>query len=555
MHIEMQHRRKHHKRGHHRHKRAMDFLRSLEAEANGEEWYPDPPTRRLERDDDEAIVEYTGAATTTEGDFSVDLAFLDSSGTKQTYPVIIDTGSSNLAIAVDQCSTCGVGSTSLELDLDKNYTIKVEYGESGDTTYWSGYRVTGVVSFNDALNGSNINVTAEFAGITTTSTGDNEFFEGENNNGILGLAFSDLADPFCYNAKATGYGCTSCDDDGTCEVTVDPLFDYLVDDGKADNIFSIQIAGLPEEPHGFLNLGGYEPTHLASDINWTTAQTTSGLGTYGYWLSTMDGIAVGDNTLSYDSSTFNTYGGVLIDSGTTELKIPSTVLGSSVEESGTVLNEIYSQYSGSMSDDDLIDFLEEGTCVTKTDLKGLPTLKIFLDGATLEAGHLHYVLPCYYTSGSFAYSYGFGISEGSPTIIGNTIMNGYVTIFDKENYRIGFAEGKNCGVWDDDEDSGTPWYEDTWAEAIWISFAIISCLGGMSWCCMYREARRKKRNQPLNHPLVSNEAPGTMVPGQPDNQRQVSKNHNDSMGFVLRTPESDTLTKNAMHSEQIDTSL
>lgn len=66
-------------------------------------------------------VDYTSSVTTTTADFSADLAFVDKYDDTKTYPIIVDTGSSNLAIAVKECSTCGVGKTELELDLDKNY--------------------------------------------------------------------------------------------------------------------------------------------------------------------------------------------------------------------------------------------------------------------------------------------------------------------------------------------------------------------------------------------------------------------------------------------------
>ena len=55
---------------------------------------------------------------------------------------------------------------------------------------------------------------------------------------------------------------------------------------------------------------------------------------------------------------------------------------------------------------------------------------------TISVTHIHYVLPCYDTdSGDFADSYGFGIAEGNPAIIGNIALNGYVAVFDVENHR------------------------------------------------------------------------------------------------------------------------
>ena len=43
--------------------------------------------------------------------------------------------------------------------------------------------------------------------------------------------------------------------------------------------------------------------------------------------------------------------------------------------------------------------------------------------------------------------------EGEAPIIGNIALNGYVSVFDMENHRIGFAKGKNCETWDDSADT------------------------------------------------------------------------------------------------------
>jgi len=432
-------------------------------------------------------VDYTGSITTTTADFSADLSFTDKYDDTKTYPIIVDTGSSNLAVAVKQCSTCGVGKTELELDLDKNYSITVDYGESSDSTFWEGYRAESTVSFSDALNGSDVSATVYLAGITETSTGSEAFFSGENNKGIMGLAFSALSEDYCY--------------DDTCDVSSTPILDTMMDDGTIKEAFSVQLCGEPQDMHGFLNLGGYEPTHIKSSINWTTAEKTTTLGDYGYWLSYMVGVRVGSKSVSFSESVVNDYGGALIDTGTTEIMLPTSTLGSSVSDSDTVLKEIYEKYDGDMSSSELKEFLEEGSCFSRSKLDGLPVLYLELSGMTLSVEHIHYVLPCYDTdSGDFADSYGFGIAEGNPAIVGNIALNGYVTVFDKKNHRIGFAEGKNCGVWYDSDSDSTPWYEDEWAKIVWICVGVGVFVAGCAWYCgdgnsRVREFRAKRAAQ------------------------------------------------------------
>lgn len=514
-------RRDHH--GRHRHRRQMDLFRNFPERnivtnksvlVSGGESAKEHVQRRATGNDDSASTpDFVGVVTTTEGDFSVDVTVMDTYGNLRTYPVIVDTGSSNFAIAVSECDTCSVGATELDLDLNVNYTIKVNYGESGSSTYWEGYRAYSNISFLNPTNGSALSAAAYMAGIVMTSEGSVAFFEGKNNKGIMGLAFDTLAQPYCYRAVATGYGCYHCAAavDGSCEVPATPLFDTLYNtDSVDDNVFSLQFCGTPENPHGFLNLGGYELSHLASPINWTKCRQTAGLNDYGYWLSYMEGITINGERLDFDSGIFNDYGGVLVDSGTTEIKLPSDVLGSSVDDEGTLLYSLYKSYSGSMDKTLLREFLVKGSCVSKSDLKGFSNLQIDLDGGVqLEVEPVNYVLPCYYSSGSnkgdFADSYGIGIGAGDPPIIGNIALNGYVTVFDKGSHRIGFAKGNDCGTWyDGDNSSSRPWYFSTVAICVYIGLGTV--LAGCAVSSFYRGKDAAKRSHQVDVRLAQTAA-------------------------------------------------
>ena len=68
---------------------------------------------------------YTGEMYSTHGDFSVKIAFEDEAGRMQELPLLVDTGSSNLAVAVAECSTCGSGHTDLKLKLRSDVKIQV----------------------------------------------------------------------------------------------------------------------------------------------------------------------------------------------------------------------------------------------------------------------------------------------------------------------------------------------------------------------------------------------------------------------------------------------
>ena len=68
-------------------------------------------------------------------DYVVDVAFATDFKTYKEYPVIVDTGSSNLAMAVSSCTNCGDGATDLDVTLDESECIEVTYGSGA----WSGY--------------------------------------------------------------------------------------------------------------------------------------------------------------------------------------------------------------------------------------------------------------------------------------------------------------------------------------------------------------------------------------------------------------------------------
>lgn len=61
---------------------------------------------------------WRGALASTNGDFSVPMLVEDRHGALTELDVIVDTGSSNLAVAVASCDGCGEGATSLELQLE-----------------------------------------------------------------------------------------------------------------------------------------------------------------------------------------------------------------------------------------------------------------------------------------------------------------------------------------------------------------------------------------------------------------------------------------------------
>ena len=144
------------------------------------------------------------------------------------------------------------------------------------------------------------------------------------------------------------------------------------------------------------------------------AQKTYGLF-WGYYLVYLESVSVDGTVISSDTSaeTLNALGGVLVDSGTTLLYLPTTV----VEElEGHVAETV-----------DLIQgFFAWGACVSEDVLAAFPRVTLSLSGGyDLELTPRDYTLHygnCYY----------WGVAASSVGIIGNVALQNKMVVFDRD---------------------------------------------------------------------------------------------------------------------------
>ena len=73
-----------------------------------------------------------------------------------------------------------------------------------------------------------------------------------------------------------------------------------------------------------LTLGAVDTEGYTGSLYYTAAQKTLG-EYYGYYLVYVEDFEVDGESLDADMSSFNLYGGMLVDSGTTELILPTGV--------------------------------------------------------------------------------------------------------------------------------------------------------------------------------------------------------------------------------------
>merc|ERR1719181_1342231 len=171
----------------------------------------------------------------------------------------------------------------------------------------------------------------------------------------------------------------------TDSIAATPLLDSFYEDGLTENQqFSILFCG----DDAAMSIGGVDESQIKGDagISYVDTQMTYG-EMYGYFLVEVESISVANTTVSTDSQTLNEIGGVLVDSGTTLIYLPSSVtqaIETEIEKSVPDLKTTFFEWS---------------TCVEESELDSFPDLTIALDDYNLKLKPKQYLLwygGCYY---------------------------------------------------------------------------------------------------------------------------------------------------------------
>ncbi|XP_037003192.1 beta-secretase 1 isoform X2 [Artibeus jamaicensis] len=295
----------------------------------------------------------------------------------QTLNILVDTGSSNFAVGaaphpfLHRYYQRQLSST--YRDLRKGVYVPYTQGK------WEGELGTDLVSIP---HGPNVTVRANIAAITES---DKFFINGSNWEGILGLAYAEIARP----------------DD-----SLEPFFDSLVKQTHVLNLFSLQLCGT-----GFpLN----QSEVLAS---------------------------VGGSMYNYDKS--------IVDSGTTNLRLPKKVFEAAVK-SIKAASSTEKFPDGFWLGEQLVCW-QAGT----TPWNIFPVISLYLMSEVTNQSFRITILPQQYlrpvedVATSQDDCYKFAISQSSTgTVMGAVIMEGFYVVFDRARKRIGFAVSA-CHVHDE----------------------------------------------------------------------------------------------------------
>jgi len=354
------------------------------------------------------------------------------------FRVQVDTGSSTLAVPMEGCSSCRKSSFKYSSNFTRSSIISCSdrkrctrnvckvlgcshCSSSGACCadrmpeacgfflrYGDGSGAEGAL-VRDIVKVGNTTVDSIFGGILHDTTD----FERSSVDGILGLGYPAL-------------GCTpSC---------IDPLIDSMYQQSKIErDMFSICLS----TRGGHLVLGGYDSSMAASEITFVP-MTLSSPPTF-YAVSLGGSIGVDNEELKLDG-----FDKGVVDSGSTLFVLSDQAF----LQLKSYFQSHYCQVPGLC--DAQHSWFDSAACAAlrESDLEQLPTLTLHIANMLdLILTPHDYMLRVQQNGYTF---YCLGIqslpSTGSFVILGNTVMTKYLTIFDRQEKRIGFALAGDCHV-------------------------------------------------------------------------------------------------------------
>ena len=364
--------------------------------------------------------------------------------------VQIDTGSSTLAVPMNGCNTCHKHGRYYNLGgrAGKGYPISCSDDKCRMKSCGYGCKVCSIdgaccstlrpyhcgfgLKYADgsSASGSLVHDEIEWGGLKTNITfggilENSPSFERDDVDGILGMAFKSLAcNPSC----------------------IDPPFDALVKTGRIQNEFSICMTS----HHGKLTLGGIDPSTIARNTSIQYAQLLLSNPPKYYRVALNGHITLTDHFEGRDKShqlKLPNFRRAIVDTGATLILI-------STHAFSTLKAHFQKHYCDVPELCGTNSWFKNGMCVSLSveDLQKLPTLSFQVGGnndenVKLEFEPWEYMIEYKRDGKRFRCIGIMGLDGlGGLVILGNTVMQKYVVVYDRQNGRIGFAKAaKKCG--------------------------------------------------------------------------------------------------------------
>ncbi|KAI0563030.1 Aspartic peptidase [Gracilaria domingensis] len=359
----------------------------------------------------------------------------------QTLRVQIDTGSATLAMPLKECVNCKRGDMRYSLSDSKTGIaryIGCEDSECGDDTcspfgcsrcssrraccaksdetkcafhlnFGDGSGAKGALVY-DIMSWGDLDFPVYAGGILS----DSPDFERSQVDGILGMAYPSLAcNPSC----------------------IKPTFESMLAKYKdMKDMFSICIT----YDSGRIVLGDYDPGLSTKNISWVNLDLSDPPSFYSFPL-------IGNMRVNGRELELPSYSRAIVDSGTTLIVFSHNTFN----KFKGYLQDNFCHVPG-LCDSDSWFRPAHCTQISEEDRKALPTLTFSVIGFNITLGPDDYLIN-YASKGSDFWCVGImalnSMSGGVDVIFGNTVMKKYVTVYDREQGRVGFAESDmNCGL-------------------------------------------------------------------------------------------------------------
>ncbi|CAN8073179.1 unnamed protein product [Agarophyton chilense] len=359
----------------------------------------------------------------------------------QTLRVQIDTGSATLAVPLKECVNCKRGDMRYSLGDSKTGIARYigcednDCGEDSCTSFGcsrcsarraccaksdetkcafhlnfgDGSGAKGVLVY-DVMSWGDVDFPVYAGGIMS----DSPDFERSQVDGILGMAYPSLAcNPSC----------------------IKPTFESMLQKySDMKDVFSICIT----YDSGRIVLGEYDPALSTKNISWVNLELSEPPTFYSFPL-------IGNMRVNSEELVLPSYSRAIVDSGTTLIVFSH----STFNRFKGYLQDNFCHVPGLCNSD---SWFRPAHCtqIAEKDRIALPTLSFSVTGFNITLGPSDYLIN-YASKGSDFWCVGImaldSMSGGVDVIFGNTVMKKYVTVYDRQHSRVGFAESDtNCGL-------------------------------------------------------------------------------------------------------------
>ncbi|XP_056612325.1 beta-secretase 2 [Triplophysa dalaica] len=328
----------------------------------------------------------------------------------QTLNVLVDTGSSNFAVAaaahpyITHYFNRALSNT--YKSAERTVAVKYTQGE------WEGELGSDHITIPQGPSGTII------INIAAILVSEGFFLPEINWQGILGLAYPLLARP---------------------DPSVEPFFNSVVRQTGIPDVFSLQMCGAgvsasttADPAGGSLIMGGVEPTLYRGSVWYTPI-----LEEWYYQVEVLK-LEVGDQNLNLDCKEYNS-DKAIVDSGTTLLRLPGNVFNAVVE--AIMETSLIQGFSAGFFGGTKLACWVRG----ESPWRFFPKISIYLRATNASESFRITILPQLYVQpvtdidGTLD-CFRFGISpSANGLVIGATVMEGFYVIFDRVKKRVGFA--------------------------------------------------------------------------------------------------------------------